>query len=420
MTILNPLQMQNWSCYTKFDGLNGSFKAFVGNLIGQITFTKGLTKEGSRKHKIQERAIRYLQIIHDDNLSSIKEIHENVRIVKLRREIREIPLPVLKEVVEQQVQSVDDGISKMKDNKIDVTSDIEESEVTEPGSLTEEQFENRDEGEVATYLHKIIKGSVTGSALDLVSSVDENGFVAIQTLAEIFGRTASQIALIPHMFRWGQGETLAHDWTDYKLMLESSQYHKLHPSCDVFMVQSAMAGFTKYQHCEQLHDYVRVHCGEGPTWESFREHVDIFIGNIHKNAFQQLILEDKNGEITTTKSNFIISPKFLISSNPLRAIKKSCLNESKKNKKLKEVSQNEKLSPFSTKSEKSKSQKKGKTSRPVNKKGARQCAWCGDTSHKYWNCNTHGNGKWKNRQCNRCLGTGHPSEVCSNPRKEKK
>ena len=82
MTILDPLQMQNWSCYTKFDGLNGSFKAFVGNLIGQITFTKGLTKEGTRKHKIQERAIKYLQIIHDDNLSSIKEIHENVRIVK--------------------------------------------------------------------------------------------------------------------------------------------------------------------------------------------------------------------------------------------------------------------------------------------------------------------------------------------------
>ena len=136
-----------------------------------------------------------------------------------------------------------------------------------------------------------------------------------------------------------------------------------------------------------------------------------------------MILEDKHGEITTTKSNFIISPNGINKMcHPLRTIKKPCLNEIKKNKKLnlKEISQNETLSPFSTKSEKSKSQKKGKTSRPVNKKGARQCAWCGDTSHKYWNCNTHGNGKWKNRQCNRCLGTGHPSEVCSNPRKEKK
>ena len=54
-----------------------------------------------------------------------------------------------------------------------------------------------------------------------------------------------------------------------------------------------------------------------------------------------------------------------------------------------------------------------------NLKGAKQCAWCGDTSHKYFQCTTFGNGKWKDRVCNRCNGKGHPPETCSNPPKSK-
>ena len=52
-----------WPYHEKFDGLNGNFMAFIYEVIKQISYTKELAKEGSRNHKIQERAIKYLQII---------------------------------------------------------------------------------------------------------------------------------------------------------------------------------------------------------------------------------------------------------------------------------------------------------------------------------------------------------------------
>ena len=54
-----------------------------------------------------------------------------------------------------------------------------------------------------------------------------------------------------------------------------------------------------------------------------------------------------------------------------------------------------------------------------SKAGKKQCAWCGDTSHKHFQCKTHGNGKWEGKHCNRCKGVGHPPEVCSTPPKKK-
>ena len=72
---------------------------------------------------------------------------------------------------------------------------------------------------------------------------DRNGFMAIERLAEVYGRTASDIAMVPLMFQWAQGDTLSQEWTNCKMMLESIQYHKVHPGNDAIMAQSALMGF---------------------------------------------------------------------------------------------------------------------------------------------------------------------------------
>ena len=62
--------------------------------------------------------------------------------------------------------------------------------------------------------------------------------------------------------------------------------------------------------------------------------------------------------------------------------------------------------------------KPDKSATNSNKK--KKCAWCNDTSHPTWKCETFGNGKWDTKQCTKCKGFGHPIEACVNPSKKEK
>ena len=452
--VLHTNEEQNvryWPHHEKFDGLNGNFMAFIYEVIKQISYTKEMAKEGSRNHKIQERAMKYLQIIYNWNLASLSELQNDPRILKYRQAIREIPLPNprrapgSKKIVEQRQVLQEDGSMNVVNVEVELTSDIEEPiEECKPGSWPKGWLPNKDEREVAMYLLKVLEGAITGPALEVIVSMgnpkDRNGFMVLERLAEVYGRTAAHIAMMPQMFTWGQAETLAHDWVNYKMMLETSQYHKLHPGNDAIMVQSALAGFMKYQHYHRLHDHLRVQCGDDATWDVFRDHVDRFIGDVHKNAFQQSILKNERGVAVMTAANILSSPTGINhvhnSFRPIKPVKKidkmdvdSTGDGVKKPKNDQKINNNKKLnvktnsqtgtsSPSSANAN-GKWKKKEKTTPIENKKGARQCAWCGDTSHKYWNCTTYGNGKWKDRTCNRCEGRGHPSEACCNPPKSK-
>ena len=48
-----------------------------------------------------------------------------------------------------------------------------------------------------------------------------------------------------------------------------------------------------------------------------------------------------------------------------------------------------------------------------------KCAWCNSTAHRTYQCKNFGNGKFKDKKCNRCGGVGHPQAACVNPPKQK-
>ena len=79
--------------------------------------------------------------------------------------------------------------------------------------------ENKDEREVGAYLLKMIEASIDGTALEVVVAMgnpkDRNGFLAIERLADVYGRKASHIAMMPQLFTWGTGNNLPHGWNNY-------------------------------------------------------------------------------------------------------------------------------------------------------------------------------------------------------------
>ena len=435
-----------WPHMEKFTGTNGNFLAFIYELIKQIGWTKENSREGTRIWKIQERTIKYLTLIYNYNLASKKEIQESERVTRFREAIREIPLPShnssSKKTVKRKVKRMNENGEEVETEiTVDVTSDIEEPEEKEkPGSWPAGWIENKDEREVGAYLLKIVEASIDGTALEVVVAMgnpkDRNGFLAIERLADVYGRNASHIAMMPQLFVWGTGNNLPHDWNNYKMLLDSSQYAKLHPGNQATMIWAAMYGFTHYQHYHRLHDHVRVHCGENGTWEEFKKAVDEFIGDIHRYNFQQSMIKNENGVAVMSASGVVekSGPIFGVGNmfkpngkkgNGLAITHKTIdniknnKNKKNKNKQDSNASQSTAASANQNDLNSPKAQNDKPKEKHENKKGARQCAWCGDTSHKFFHCKTHGNGKWKDRVCNRCGGKGHPPETCSNPPKGK-
>ena len=168
-----------------------------------------------------------------------KEISENEKIIRFRKAIREIPLPKpttssTKEITVKVKVQDDFGNEVEIDQTETVTSDIEEPvEMDKPGSWPKGWLPNKDEREVGQYLLKVVEASICQDAKDVATAMgnpkDRNGFMAIERLADVFGRNASHISMMPQLFTWGTGVNLASDWNNYKTMLDSSQYAKLHP-----------------------------------------------------------------------------------------------------------------------------------------------------------------------------------------------
>ena len=150
-------EQRYWVHSEKFDGLNGNFLAFVYELSKEIGWYKEKSKEGTRVWKIQDRALKYLQLIYNYGLASASESEDSPRVIKYREAIRFIPLPKSTDAVDIQRRTEkrwtmnEAGVASQIEIVHD--SDIEEPEAnTRPGTCPKGWIANKDEREVGQYL----------------------------------------------------------------------------------------------------------------------------------------------------------------------------------------------------------------------------------------------------------------------------
>ena len=150
---------------------------------------------------------------------------------RYRQAIRQNPLPRTTASAKADVQEVVTTYDSMCNEvigSIDITPDIEEPiDEEKPGSWPQGWLPKKDEREVGQYLLKVTEASICEHALQVVVAMgnptDRNGFMAIERLADVYGRNAAHTAFFPQLFTWGKGRNLPEDWNDYKMTLRAAQ-----------------------------------------------------------------------------------------------------------------------------------------------------------------------------------------------------
>ena len=210
---------------------------------------------------------------------------------------------------------------------------------------------------------------------------------------------------------------------------------KEHPTNGAIVITMARKGFECYQGHQELLNTLRMHLqsDQNPTWKDFKIVVDKFLGDSVRYTFNTAILDNQNGiaamdisGINKTTSppmvgNLDFKPvaKFVETKGKPAKVEMETLVP-KDNKPLQSAIKRTSVvsnakSVTSFKSNNSNVNKnKGKNN---NKPKTFVCGWC-NGPHNSWNCKTQGNGKWKDKICQHCKGTGHPKSVCpSAPKK---
>ena len=422
-THTSTIQEQRWwSQQAKFTGMNGNFVAFLGEILKEMDAQKRKLRETSRAYKVIERSFRYIELIYNRSLSTAKDIQGCIKVQEYREIIRKIPLPAKPGFEKSKKPKIkvtrinDEG----KEYEVDIDSDLEDEIPTDVPGFPKGWFVSEGEREVSQYIKNVLESAVCGAALEVILmqglSRDRNGFDTIEKLAEVFGRNAAHIAMLPMQFEWGNPErTLAQDWTEYKLQLDGSEYLRLHSNNEPLMVNSAMTGFEKYQNSFRLIDHIRTSEGENASWVKFKKAVDRFLGDSHRYQFQRAIMNNDNGLAAMTTAAVTI-PEDGEYINYVHNQFKSKGSKKKGKGKGKNKNKPANKNPSTHPSDLAAKPKNEKNKNSVDKK----CAWCGDKSHFSHQCKSHGDGKWDEKQCNRCKGYGHPQAACINPAKKDK
>ena len=409
---------------TQFSGLNGNYLYFVGELVKEMEVQKKKLRENTRGAKIVERAGKYLEIIYNLSLSSAEEIQNCRQIREYREIIRRIPLPTKNGFEKErkpkiQVTRVN---SQGQEYQVDIDSDYEtELPMDHPG-FPKGWFVSEGEREVSAYMKLVIDSAVCGPAKEVITTMgshrDRNGFETIEKLADTYGRFASDIAMAPMNFVWGNNDrTLAQDWVEYKIFLDGMDYLRLHPHSENFMVNCALRGFEQYTNSYRILDHIRVTAGENTSWEKLKRCVDTFLGNSHRTQFQRALLNNDNGLAAMTTAAVLKPTENAEYINYVNSPFKSIGN----NKKGKGKGKNNQKSASNNKNSNSNSSGKANQSsqKKSNNNQNKRCAWCSDQNHTTNECKSFGNGKWSDKQCNRCRGYGHPQSLCITPPKKK-
>ena len=417
VTHTSAIQEQRfWTQSEKFNGLNGNFLAYMSEVRKEMLHHLANKGEKTRQYKVIERACKYITLIYNYNIGSDTQLRECKAIIKLREVIKYVPLPkVQKETTRKYTITRTRAATETTAESTyteELTSDVEMDPPEEAKGWPKGWCDNTQEREVSEYIKNVIESSVTGAALEVVKNMgmprDRTGFDTVERLAKVYGRDAGMINCLPANFVWGCG-SLVSDWTSYKHQLDSTEYVRVHPTNEPMMVQCALQGFDQYNNSYRVLDHVRTNAGENPKWEKFKEVVDKFIGDTYRSQFCTAMYQNHNGLQAMTAAGVLEK----IPDNPTE---------------YDEYMINYVANQFQGK--KAKAKGKGFNKKPESKptkaqfdsqasnRTKQKCAWCNDKSHLTYQCKTYGNGKFKDKKCNRCGGIGHPQGACINPPKE--
>ena len=497
-----------WHHDDKWDATRGTFMFYIGRLRHEAEQQYQAHKEKSAISKIKERAAKFFTIMYNRRLSSgqafkddpdVKRIMKNIKLKYERSKTDSRTAPATETAPDSGANQPDsstanpwqtiarskakakatppntqfqeliddeepDGFSSSSDEAEDSDSDVSMRSIpieTRDDSGTD--IDNVNTGRnwepclplrrIGEYIQNLLEASLTGQPLEVIQITHHercrNGFVSLCRLADVYGRGMEQDAMGPASFRWGTAN-LHKDWADYKILIEGSRYLAQYKGFDPIVCGAARRGFQRYNDHKRLLDHLRVSTDENkPIWRTFRKEVDRFLGDSHRQEYNEAAIANANGLMAMDTSAVMerqplkvaqvkryvpfspLKPPETISDTNTKSGGKSKKKGSGKGKGAGKGSggknnnnnkKEEKNSgpPATEKKQNNKNSKKKENNNSNNENNNKKekskktnCAWCYKDDHRSHNCkDLVAKAKWKTHKCKKCQGNGHPPSIC--------
>ena len=166
---------------------------YLNELIKEVEFQMNNKKENSRAYEIRKRTFTYLSLIQKNKLSPSTKVRTNEQMLVVRAMIKQIPLPGS----DGEAHTVNVNIKDA--NVPHIVSSVFRYKTNYSGDLTTEH-----EHEVSHYLKLVIDAGCAMQAAEVIQSMgtynDRIGFATIERLADVFGREAGHLTLLPTKF----------------------------------------------------------------------------------------------------------------------------------------------------------------------------------------------------------------------------
>ena len=167
-------------------------------------------------------------------------------VKQIREIIKHVPLPArTKEAEKQRKAIVKRKNSAGVEEQFEITSDFECEKPAEATAWPKGWCDTPQEREVSNYIKNVIDAAIIGPAKEVVMNMgmsrDRTGFETVERLAEVYGRNAAHIVMMPYNFVWGKN-SLIEDWSNYKHKIENTKLRKNHQQ----KVRDITSGFCYY------------------------------------------------------------------------------------------------------------------------------------------------------------------------------
>ena len=432
-------RQRHWIHGDKYSGFNTSWTEYIRNLEQECVNSMRNIKEGTSAWKTMQRTAKFFGLIYNMNLNSGKAIDECPQMKMFLLGVEHNPLPsrtnssrtkitMIREVEQQRNGQT---VSVPVEEEIEVSSDIEEV------STGRNWIVNHSLRELANQIEAMLESSTKDDAYQTIIQLghprDRNGFLIAKRMADVYGKRDWFDILFPIRFEWGKpGSSLIEDWSLYKAEVDGRFCDSVLKGYSQLIIGMAMKGFKLYHYHTRLTDFIRVNEPDmidvGAEWSTFRNIVDTFLGDQHKQSFIDTMFATENNVSNmmicagVAEHDVVNAITVGATSANFRAISsnKNQSSQNQKNSKIEDVSSDSAVQVDDKKSQnkKKKSKKKEDNSDTTkNKKSTKDplvCDWCSG-NHKSWNCkNEAEKKKWSSKQCKTCNGKGHPQKVCPN------
>ena len=429
-------RQRHWIHGDKYSGYNCSWTEYVRNLEQECVNSMKALKEGTSAWKTMQRTAKYFGLIYNMNLNSAKAIDECEKMKIFLLGVEHNPLPSRHNSTRTTVVITRDEVRENNGNtytvpieeEIEVSSDIEEV------STGRNWIVNHSLRELANQIEAMLESSTKEDAYQTIIQLghprDRNGFLIAKRMADVYGKRDWFDILFPVRFEWGKpGSSLINDWSLYKAEVDGRFCDSVVNGHSQLIIGMALKGFKLYHYHTRLTDFIRVNEPDmidvGAEWSVFRDIVDRFLGDQHKQSFIDTMFATENNvsnmmicagvqehDVVNAITLGATSATFkAISSN-----KNQTSQNQKNSNKIEDVSSDSAVHSDDKKNKKSK-KKENKTDKKKDKKSGKNsvvCEWCSG-NHKHWNCkNDTEKKKWLNKQCKACNGKGHPPQICPN------